>query len=174
MLAQGLDPLSPEAVQAYFSELLWTKDDGGRWRQLDNVDVGDTSMGIMEAIADSAPGLNFRFADIAQAFQMIEDTMVPIIIPADAHATAGAPMKLLQSLEFAPTIGGIARQLQRHIVQIPRAARFQLLQADAARRIKPDVYGDQFVVLNSKDLYTEAAGLDWSDPTYRKAADLMM
>jgi CRISPR-associated endonuclease/helicase Cas3 len=32
--------------------------------------------------------------------------------------------------------------------------------------IRPDVFGEQFVVLDDMDLYTDAVGLDWTDPTF--------
>lgn len=168
VLRDGVDPLSPEATAAYFRELLWAKDDGGRWTQLDNVKVGESEIcGIMHAIEDSAPGLNFRFADVAEAFRLIEDTMVPVIIPASADAIAGAPKKLIDAIAHKASAGGIARDLQRHIVQVPRRARAKLVTAGAAREIEPSKLGDQFVLLVNDALYSAEAGLKWNDPTYR-------
>jgi CRISPR-associated endonuclease/helicase Cas3 len=61
VLADGLDPLSPETIERYFRELLWTKDDGAKWTLLDNVKVGEDELrGIIKAIDDSAPGLDVR------------------------------------------------------------------------------------------------------------------
>ena len=167
-LHDGIDPLSPEATAAYFRELLWTKVDGGRWAQLDNVKVGESELrGIMKALDDSAPGLNFRFADVAAAFRIIEDAMVPVIIPASAHAIAGAPKHLIDGIPHRTSAGGIARDLQRHLVQIPRRARAELVGAGAAHAIAPDKFADQFIVLNNLELYGGEAGLNWQDPTYR-------
>jgi CRISPR-associated endonuclease/helicase Cas3 len=41
VLRDSVDPLSREATAGYFRELLWTKGDGGRLMQLDNVKVGE-------------------------------------------------------------------------------------------------------------------------------------
>lgn len=175
ILREQPDLLSPEAVAAYFRELLWTKDDGGHFRQFDNVKVGEREIvGIMKAIDDSKHGLNFPFADIAQAFRMIDETMVPVIIPVTAHAIAGASRELLDRIPHVPSTGGIARELQRHIVQIPRRARDALIKEAAAHAIAYDKFGDQFVVLDNPDLYSDASGLNWDNPTYRRVEALIL
>ena len=175
VLRDGLDPLSPEAVAAYFRELLWTKDDGGHWRQLDNVKVGESEIaGIIKAIDDNKRGLTFPFADIAQAFRMIDETMVPVIIPASVNPIAGVAKGVLDSIPWVKSTGGVARDLQRHIVQDPRRARQALIDVGSATVISPDTLGDQFVVLSNADLYDDDAGLDWSNPVYRTAESLML
>jgi CRISPR-associated endonuclease/helicase Cas3 len=168
------DLLSPEAVAAYFRELLWIREDGGHFRQLDAVKVGEREVrGIMTALDETKSGLNFPFADIAQAFRMIDETMVPVIIPAKAHATAGAPQALLDRIPHVTSTGGIARALQRHVVQVPRRAREALIAATAAHAIERETLGDQFVVLGNPDLYSDACGLDWDNATYRRVEALM-
>lgn len=168
VLARGLEPLSPEAVEAYFGELLWCRDDDGKWHALDDTKVGETGRrGIMRAIIDDAPKLNFAFADIAAAFRMIEETMVPVIIPASINAIAGVHDKILDSLPHVERLGGVMRDLQRHIVQIPRQGRDALIKARSAAPIAPDKYAEQFVQLTNPDLYSQYAGLSWDDPTYR-------
>jgi CRISPR-associated endonuclease/helicase Cas3 len=168
------DLLSPAAVAAYFRELLWTKDDGGDFRQLDAVKVGEREIpGIMKAIDEGKAGLNFPFADIAQAFRMIDETMVPVIIPASAHAIAGAQQELLDRIPHVTSTGGIARALQRHVVQVPRRAREALIKERAAHAIALDTLGEQFVVLDNPDLYSDACGLDWDNPTFRRVEQLM-
>jgi CRISPR-associated endonuclease/helicase Cas3 len=167
VLAQlaGRDPLSKEAVAAYFKELLWRKEIA----QLDNVDVGERKLkGIMKATSETAYGLNFCFADIAQAFNFIKDTMVPVIIPATAHAVAGAPAEVINALKHADKkfAGGIAKSLQRHIVQIPRSARRNMIDKGAVV-IREKDFGDQFVLLDNLHLYKDTFGLKWDDPTYR-------
>ncbi len=167
VLRRGMDVLSPEAVEAYFRELMWTRDDGGHWRLLDDVKVGEGELawtGIMDATKNSAPGLNFRFADIARSYRLIQETMVPVIIPASIDAIAGVDDTLLRSIEHVPSIGGVLRELQRHIVQIPRRDRDQLLTSGAASRIAEKDYAEQFVVLNNAKLYRAESGFDWSDP----------
>ena len=170
VLREGIDPLAPAAVQDYFRELLWTRDDGGYWRQLDAAKVGDIERaGIMMAIDATKYGLNFPFADIARAFRMIEEVMVPVIIPASINEEAGAPKALVDSIPYANSAGGIARELQRHIVQIPRKARLALIGTGSAVVIAGEKFGEQFVLLANPDLYSREAGLDWDDPTFRTA-----
>ena len=163
-----MDPLSPEAVAAYFGELLWCRDDDGHWKALDDVKVGENGpRGIMRAIEEGAPKLNFPFADIAAAFRMIQETMVPVIIPASIDPIAGVADETLDSIPHVEGIGGIMRALQRHIVQVPRKARDALIEAGSAAAIAPDKYAEQFVRLTNRDLYTADVGLNWDDPTYR-------
>ena len=76
-------------------------------------------------------------------------------------------------LDYATSVGGIARALQRHIVQIPRRARQDLIVAKAAKVVRPQDLGDQFVQLENSELYRDIAGLDWSDPTYRSIEGLI-
>jgi len=171
----GIDPLSQEAVAAYFRELIWTKtDDSGKYAALDSKLVGENKInGIMQAIEASAHGLNFRFADVAEAFRFIDDVMVPVIIPASIEAFEKAPREVRRMLDYATSVGGIARALQRHIVQIPRRARQDLIVAKAAKVVRPQDFGDQFVQLENSELYRDIAGLDWSDPTYRSIEGLI-
>ena len=174
VLRDGADPLAPETVSAYFDDLLWTKQDGGHWRQLDNVKVGERELrGIMKAIDETKHGLNFPFADIAQAFRFIEETMVPVIIPASIHAMGGVADALLNSIPHLPSLGGVLRELQRHVVQIPRQARQALIETGSASTIAPDKFGEQFVKLTNAALYTDDAGFDWSNPTFRTVESLI-
>jgi len=175
VLRDGTDPFSEEAVKAYFNELLWIRNDGGAWTRLDDVKVGAREVrGIMTSIDEAKHGLDFPFADIAEAFRLIEETMVPLIIPATAHPTAGAPEQLLRKLDFVPSPGGVARELQRFVVQIPRRARADLLATAAAHIASEKKFGDQFLVLTNTDLYDADRGLRWDDPTFHRIEALMM
>lgn len=167
VLGKGLDPLSSKAARDYFSELLWRRS-GDNWSALDDVEVGEGDLrGIMRAIKEGAPRLSFPFADIATAFRLIKETMAPVIIPYTASQISGVSKEALDSLYHLPTAGAVAREVQRHIVQIPRNARQELIRAHSAHALKPDTYGEQFVLLDNRDLYTSDAGFNWDDPTYR-------
>jgi CRISPR-associated endonuclease/helicase Cas3 len=178
VLRDGIEPLSPEAVEAYFRELLWRLDDGDKQQALDNVLVGDSDprlRGIMKAIDDGKHGFNFPFADVAQAFQLIDETMVPVIVPASIYTAHNAPDdSLLASIPNLPSTRGIARKLQRHLVQIPRRARDRLIAACSAYVVAREELGDQFVVLSNGDLYGESTGLNWDDPAFRSAENLVL
>jgi hypothetical protein len=43
-----------------------------------------------------------------------------------------------------------------------------------AECIRPDDFGDQFVVLHNLDLYTAEKGLDWDEPTFRTAEGMIL
>jgi CRISPR-associated endonuclease/helicase Cas3 len=175
VLARGTDPLSPEAVAAYFGELLWCRDDEGHWTALDETKVGENGLcGIMRAIEDGKSKLNFPFADIGAAFRMIQETMVPVIVPASIDPVAGVADEVLDSIPHVMGIGGIMQALQRHIVQVPRRARDALIEAGSAVAIARDKYAEQFVRLTNRDLYTADVGLNWDDPTFRRVEALMM
>lgn len=155
------DPLSLAAVTAYFEQLYWR-------RGADKLDA----KGVM-ALCDSYEtrhGWGGKFADIAEAFRMIEQTMRPVIVPYRASEAYGAHPDVMAALEnpFQP-VGPLLRPLQQHIVQVPRRARAALLAEGAAQIVREKDYGDQFVVLANADLYNEDRGLDWSDPTWRSA-----
>lgn len=168
VLRQVSDPLSSEAVRAYFAELIWRRS-GEDWAALDDVEVGDSGLrGIMRATRDGGPSLSFPFADIAAAFRFIKETMVPVIIPWTASPIAGVPKDVLGSIPHLASAGAVARAVQRHVVQIPRRAREELIKAGSAHALQPDTYGEQFVLLNNDDLYSDESGFNWDDPTYRK------
>ena len=148
--------------------MLWTKDDGRKLNALDQVKVGeDETLGIMKTIEDSAPGLNFRFADIAEAFRLIEDAMVPVIIPVSAHSIGGASDTLIKQLRFAPTIGGLARKLQRYLVQVPRKDRGEMIGLGLVEVVRGKEFGQQFALLTDFERYDAVSGLKWRDLTAR-------
>ncbi len=175
VLRDQTDPMAPEGIEAYFRELLWIRDDGGKWLRLDDARVGERNLhGIIKAIDETKHGLNFPFADIADAFCMIEEVMVPVIIPATSHYAGGAPASLIEKLKFVPYPGGVARELQRFVVQIPRTIRGSLLVDGAAQIVREKDFGDQFVILTNLSLYDPQSGLRWEDPTFRKVEALII
>lgn len=156
------DPFAPAALKAYF-DLLYAK----------ITDAALDRSGVMALCADKAADLNFPFETIAREMRFIDDTMVPVIV-AREEAVPGEVRALLDRLPFALGVGGIARQLARYTVGVPRRVRGQLIAAKLAELIDEDRFGDQFVVLHNLELYTPAIGLDWSDITFRAAETLMM
>ncbi|WP_329743289.1 CRISPR-associated endonuclease Cas3'' [Dyella sp. A6] len=151
------DLLAPEAVQAYFHELYWQK--GAQ--ELDVHDVLGMLKGCRE---DSLP-----FETLAEKFRLIETAMRPVIVPWDELARDA-----LTRLEFAEGCGGIARQLQPYIVQLPHPAYDALWRASAIQPVVPDRYGEQFVQLVNPRLYDERFGLHWNDPQFLEADSLVV
>lgn len=156
------DPAAPKAIQQYFREVYWL-----HGSQLDSED-------ILAQFRERADSFDFPFATIARQFRMIESSMFPVIVPyRGARPEDGRVERLLRELEHSGRPGGLARRLQPYTVQVPREARRRLLDAGAARCVRPEVFGGQFVVLTNLDLYRPDVGLTWSDPTYREAEGLV-
>lgn len=143
------DVLAPEAMQLYFKHVY-----SGRGEELD-------AKKLLAMHSDHAPNLSFPFQNIAKAFNMIESHLLPVIVPLDDTAKS-----LVQSLRFADKVGGIARQLQPYLVQIPKAGFEALRKAGAISVIAPEKFGAQFWMLENMDLYDSDAGLSWEDPTF--------
>ena len=121
---------------------------------------------------DHKGDLNFPFQAIAEAMRMIDDVMVPVIV-AKEEDNPGEVRALVRPLPFVRGVGGIARELQRYTVGVPRRVRSALIAEGAAEIIYPEKFEDQFVVLLNLDIYTAEAGLDWSDSTFMQAEALI-
>lgn len=163
------DPLSLDAIRAYFEDLY----DSRGTENLDGLMV-EGERGVLAAIKRHCSKDTYPFASTAAAFRLIETATEPVIIPAieaerDRVATPGAERALLDALEHARFPGGLARRLQPFLVQVPPRARAALVAAGAARVVREQDFGRQFVALESHELYTPALGLDWDDPTWRSA-----
>lgn len=150
------DLLAPDALTMYFKGVYWSKG-----AELD-------SKKILDAHREHLPKFSFPFQNIARDYSMIEAHLKPVIIEFDQEATA-----LITSLKFAESVGGIARQLQRYLVQIPDKGFKELQQSGAIQTIEPERFGDQFWILINKDLYNDVAGLSWENATYIKAENLV-
>ena len=156
------DPASPKAIREYFQEVYWLQGS-----LLDRED-------ILAQLRERADSFDFPFATIAHQFRVIESSTFPVMIPYRGTGSKdGDAERLLRALEHAERPGGLARRLQPYTVQVPRFARRRLLDAGAVRCVRPEAFGDQFVVLTNLDLYRPDVGLTWSDPTYREAEGLV-
>ncbi|MEK0082683.1 CRISPR-associated helicase Cas3' [Benzoatithermus flavus] len=153
------DPLSSAAVALFFRELYRLKGEPA---------VALDPHGIMVSIDERTRSFDFPFATVAGQFRMIEDVMVPIIVPWDDEAH-----RLARALEYAPRIGGLLRRLQRYTVGVPRRVRAELIAAGAVVRAREPDFSDQLAVLANMDLYRPDIGLTWNDPSFMTASDLM-
>ncbi|MGE3149239.1 MAG: CRISPR-associated helicase Cas3' [Pseudorhodoplanes sp.] len=142
------DMLSLEAVEAYFRDLYWLKEQGNQ-SELDKCR-------IIERFHERARTLDFEFESIARDFRMIESRMVPVIIPWDETAK-----KALRNLEHADRVGGIARRLQPYLAQVKEEDRKALIASGAAYAVRQGDFGEQFVRLRERDpeIYDPAVGL---------------
>jgi len=141
--------LSPEAIKAYFSDVYWRKGE-----ELD-------AKGLLKTHQDHYANLSFPFESIAKDYRIIENYMHPIIIPYDKEAEM-----LINKLRYTERVGSIPRKLQPYLVQVPEQAFIALKSAEAISPIQPERLAEQFWEMCSSNLYSERAGLDWSDPTY--------
>jgi len=151
------DPFAPPAMRAFFDMLYWRK--------------GQTELdkhGVLETCAERKGDMDFPFESIAAAMRFIDDVMVPVIV-AREEASAGEVNGLIRDLRFAKGVGGIARKLGRYTVGIPQKVRAGMIAQGVAEVIRPEDFGDQFVVLHNLDLYTPETGLEWNDITFRNA-----
>ena len=161
MRHHAADPLSLDAIDAYFRHVHWRLSAG----QNDGLD----KHGILARIAERAVDLSFPFEDIARDFKLIADAMRPVLIPFGEKGPG-----FIAELARADDVGIIARKLQRYVVQVPRLAFLALAAAGSIQAVNPDRFGDQFWQLANEKLYHDDFGLDWSDPTFRTAESLMM
>ena len=157
------DPMSLEAISAYFQELYW-----GQGRE--TLDAKQ----ILRQIAERQDSLDFPFETIAAEFRLIEDFQVPVVVPWRGESgDDDTAERLLHDLAYVRRPGPIARRLQPYVVQIPPYSRSALLTAGAVSVIREEEFGQQFVVLENLDLYRADIGLSMADPTYRRTEGLV-
>lgn len=143
---------SPGALTSYFNAVYRSKGD-----ELDKKK-------ILATHNNHCRHLSFPFQNIARDFRMIETCLKSVIIERDDDAK-----KLVHDLEFAENVGGIARQLQVYLVQIPEHGFKELVKVGAIKPIKQEKFGDQFWLLTDSDLYDDEAGLSWDNPAFMDA-----
>lgn len=150
------DLLSPAAIQAYFRELYWQKGDAA-------LDGGELMSLLQRSRPDTLP-----METLAERFRMIDSVQMPVIVPFDEKAR-----EALRALRFAEKSGGLARQLQPYLVQLPRQGYEALSKSGAIQPVAPERWGEQFMELAVMDLYDDQFGLSWDDPGFLKSESLM-
>ncbi|MFM9816934.1 UNVERIFIED_CONTAM: CRISPR-associated helicase Cas3' [Spiribacter pallidus] len=145
------DPLALVAIHAYFRELYWQKG-----KELDANDI----LGL----ANRSQIDNLPFEWISEQFRMIESTMIPIIIPYDEIAQVA-----IRRLQDSERVGGISRTLQPYVVQIPEQGYKALKSAGAIQPVRPEEFGEQFLLLMNQDIYHSLYGLNWDNSAFIKA-----
>jgi CRISPR-associated endonuclease/helicase Cas3 len=157
VISHHRDLLSPDAVRRYFNEVYWQRGQQG----LDQITVrrADGAAEKMSVLDTFLVGkeLDFPYRAVGENFRLIESGMEPVIIPVEDE-----PLDIVEGLR-AGTIGAgaAARALQRFIVQAPPTWRRKLIENGHAEYIAG--YGEQFVELREKSLYTRETGLLWEE-----------
>lgn len=139
------DPLTLDAVRAYFHELYFVKG----MAALDAAKV-EGRPGILPAIATRAKDLDFRFESVAEAFRMIENVMEPVIVPWRAGPQDNDAETLLRRIAgMEKPLTADLRRLQQYVVAIPPNARTEFLKRGALKAVHPN-FGD--ALLAFKDI----------------------
>ncbi len=149
VMDEHADPLSPEAVNAYFKALFWSSA-----AELD-------SRSVMERICDNGNQIDYPFADIAADFSLIEDYTMPLILGAGPWGMDAYARRLLDN---SPHAGAIARALQRYTIGVPPKILRALIEVNAASIVRREEFGEQFVVLDNNRLYDNEAGFSPERP----------
>jgi CRISPR-associated endonuclease/helicase Cas3 len=158
MMHKHANLFSPAAIEDFFGEVYWRMSPQG----LDAKSIFD-DFKVGSGLAD------FSYRAVAEKFRMIESGMVPVVVPGDDNAR-----KLIEKLSI-PQIpsGGIARDLQTYIVQVPPRARDRLIACGRATFAAQTLRLDQFAVLTDPQLYRQEVGLVWEDAEYLSAEGLV-
>jgi CRISPR-associated endonuclease/helicase Cas3 len=123
--------LGLESIKAYFSELYWQKGP----EALDAAKV-DGRPGILATIDERAGDFSFPFRGIAEAFRLIDEIMVPVIVPWRADASDDVAERLLDRIASMdrPRAADL-RRLQQYTVSIPCKAHDIWLAAGVLRPV---------------------------------------
>lgn len=151
------DPLDPVAIERYFKQLYWQKGD----EALDALNL----LGMLKkSKIDSLP-----MDTLAEQFKMIDSVQMPVIVPFDDDARSA-----IHDLRFVDGLQGISRRLQRYLVQVPRHGFEALRKAGAIEAVRPEKWGEQFMVLANESLYDDDVGLSWENPTFIESTALVV
>ncbi|TMV87696.1 CRISPR-associated endonuclease Cas3'' [Thioclava sp. BHET1] len=145
-----VDLLTPEAIRDWFERVYWT--------------VGPERLGqrMVDAFTLAQSGTDFPYRETAEKFRMVEDRMVPVIIPIEQAARDEVARLGAEALSS----GALARALQPFTVQIPAKDRDALVRNGHSAFHRPDLRGDQFCVLKTESLYRAESGLWWEGAEY--------
>ncbi len=143
------DPLTIEAVEAYFNDFFWK-------RSLGN---GLDKKGIMQMCRANPDAIPFR--EIAKAFSIIDEPTRTIIVP---YGMRG--IQLIEELRdsFNGMVPGrLRKEAQRYGVQLREKLFDELYKAGVIE----DLFRDgQYLVLTNGDIYDDGVGLKSDNPVF--------
>jgi len=143
------DPLGLEAIQDYFGRVYWHKETG----QTSELDKHNILGEIRDSQLRSLP-----FDWIAQKFKVINNTMKTVIVRYDQ--TAVDAIEQLYELPDYMSVGQLARILQVYTISVPQHLARELIKLGALQYVQPKRFGEQFLVLESDNSYTDRVGFN--------------
>jgi len=140
LLSKYRDPLAPEAIEAYFRLLYWIRKD--TWDKHK----------VMEKMGfDHQRGRALlQFREVADAFQMIRDDQLPILVPYNPTATDMWDKLMAGGVPFVPQ-----RELQPYLVSVRKEAMRQLNDRGFVTEHESGVW-----LLLNRSIYSGNKGLD--------------
>ncbi len=160
MRHHAADPLSLEAMEAYFRHVYWQKGDAA----LDQ-------HGILRAIAERAGTLEFPFEWLAETFRMIDEAMVSVVVPWRVNVNDDGAKRLLARIgAMERPLTGDLRRLQQYMVPIPHRARDAWLAMGALRPVHERL-GEAVLRFDDDAHYDRLTGLRIDEPAARRAED---
>ena len=160
------DPLSLEAVQDYFCQLYWTRGAAA----FDAARLDGKPFAILRKIADTSPGYDYPFEQIARAFRMIDDAMDVVIVPwrGEDGFDTGATDLLARIASMPRPRAEDLRRLQQYTVPVPHGAREYWLTNGALRPVHPAL-GGALLTFADDSHYDAQTGLRLDDLPRRSA-----
>lgn len=163
VLRDFADPLSLEAVYAFFRQLYFNK----------GVEALDAAVvaghrGILPAVKEARLEAGFPFASIAEAFHLIDDVMQPVIVP--WNHTAKSAIRAVAAAERP--LADELRTLQQFTVGIPKRDRDIWLAAGVLAPVHRSL-GEAMLCFADCAHYRTHTGVDLGDPMRRGLEDNM-
>jgi CRISPR-associated endonuclease/helicase Cas3 len=136
------DPLAPQAIEAYFRLLYWNQQHN--WDKYQ----------VMEKTKFQNNRALLQFREIADAFRMIRDDKLTILVPYDADAAILHDKLLAGRVPFLPQ-----RELQPYLVSVRKEAMHQMNRRGFVMEHESGVW-----LLHNRSIYSGSKGLDpaWS------------
>jgi CRISPR-associated endonuclease/helicase Cas3 len=140
LLSKYRDPLAPAAIEAYFRLLYWIrKDSWDKYKVMEKVGFDHARERAL-----------LQFREVADAFRMIRDDQLPILVPYDPTATDLWDKLMARGVPFIPQ-----RELQPYLVSVRKEAMWQLNDRGFVTQHESGVW-----LLLNRSIYSGNKGLD--------------
>ncbi|MCC7390697.1 MAG: CRISPR-associated endonuclease Cas3'' [Phycisphaerales bacterium] len=154
----GDDPLSPAAIEAYFSEHYWQHSE--RWDRGARDSSGDRGLPVLECFSGQPqrepPHLLLNFRTAAERYRLIEDEQTPVLVPWGARGRE----LIAEARRFRfPPDAEFRRRCQRFAVGVRAGALWDMLETGAVSQASE--FAQDLCCLNAEltDGYSAVLGL---------------